>query len=136
MYYYSGNIIGSGTALSNLNYSSIINPPDLTPYNAWTKSGNTIYNTALTGGLVGIGLNNPNAMLEITENTVKIKFGSRTTAGYIGVNHILCSTYFRILSASGGTIAYFGYINNYDLTTGAERVIYIGNNKNRFKYDW
>ena len=63
----AGNIIGSGTALSNLNYGSIINPPDLTPYNAWTKSGNTIFNT-VTNGSVGIGLTNPTGVLEVKNN--------------------------------------------------------------------
>ena len=45
----AGNIIGSGTALSNLNYGSITNPPDLALYNAWTKETGTsrIYNTDL-----------------------------------------------------------------------------------------
>jgi hypothetical protein len=28
----AGNIIGNGTALSNLNYNAIINKPDLTGY--------------------------------------------------------------------------------------------------------
>ncbi len=32
-----GYTIGSGTALSNLNYGSITNPPDLTLYSGWTK---------------------------------------------------------------------------------------------------
>ena len=73
----AGNIIGSGTALSNLNYSSIINPPDLTQYNAWTKSGNTVFNTALANGRMGIGLNNPNAMLEIfSDNNNPTKINS------------------------------------------------------------
>ena len=62
----AGNIIGSGTALSNLNYSSITNPPDLTVYNAWTKvtGTNNIYNTSLSNGNVGIGLINPTGRLE------------------------------------------------------------------------
>ncbi len=63
----AGNIIGSGTALSNLNYGSIINPPDLTLYNAWTKitGTNNIYNTSLITGNIGIGFTNPKALLEL-----------------------------------------------------------------------
>ncbi len=61
----AGDLIGSGTALFNLNYSSIINPPDLTVYNSWSKSGNYIYNTNLLSGQVGIGLSNPVGRLEI-----------------------------------------------------------------------
>ncbi len=41
----AGNLIGSGIELPNLNYSSINNPPDLTVYSTWTKTGNDIYNT-------------------------------------------------------------------------------------------
>ena len=36
-----GYIIGSGTGLSNLNYGSITNSPDLTLYNGWTKISGT-----------------------------------------------------------------------------------------------
>ena len=72
----AGNIIGSGTALSNLNYGSIINPPDLTPYNAWTKITGTshIYNTG-SSGKVGINTTNPQGALEIAGyvNPYKIK---------------------------------------------------------------
>jgi hypothetical protein len=52
-----GNIIGSGTALTNLNYGSITNPPDLTVYDGWTKSGNDIYQTNFSTGNIGIGIN-------------------------------------------------------------------------------
>jgi len=54
-----GYIIGSGTGLSNLNYGSITNSPDLTLYDGWTKSGNALYTTNLTG-FVGIGTSTPN----------------------------------------------------------------------------
>ncbi len=60
-------------------------------------------------------------MLELAETTFKLKFGSWTNAGYLGVNHILCNNYFRFLTTSAPAIAYFGYITNYDLTTSAER---------------
>ena len=67
----AGNIIGSGTALSNLNYGSITNPPDLTVYDTWTKvTGTTnIYNTALTTGNVGIGTNEPLSLLHLNTTT-------------------------------------------------------------------
>ena len=34
----AGDITGSGTTFSNLNYDSITNPPDLTQNNAWSPS--------------------------------------------------------------------------------------------------
>ena len=52
-----GYIFGSGTALTNLNYGSINNPPDLTLYNGWTKSGNNLYQTNFSTGNIGIGIN-------------------------------------------------------------------------------
>ena len=93
----SGNIIGSGTALSNLNYGSIINPPDLTQYNGWTKlTGTTnIYNTG-SSGKVGINTTNPQGALEIAGyvNPYKMKFGTTLSNGTIyGANRIYCSGY-------------------------------------------
>jgi hypothetical protein len=97
----AGNIIGSGTALSNLNYGSIINPPDLTPYNAWSKITGTssIYNTNLSNGKVGIGLITAGSMLELTGDylaTTKIKFGSKNIRNW-AVNQIFCNSFFRLL---------------------------------------
>jgi hypothetical protein len=88
----AGNIIGSGTALSNLSYGSIINPPDLTQYNAWTKSGLDIYNTSLSGK-VGIGITNPTGLFEIKNSCL--------TPG--------CDGFFRFLTAEATTndIAFF-----------------------------
>jgi hypothetical protein len=50
-----GNILGSGTALTNLNYNCILNPPTLPNFNNQCTSistlfvsGNTILNNALT----------------------------------------------------------------------------------------
>ncbi len=54
-----GNIIGSGTALTNLNYGSITNPPNLTVYDGWTKSGNNLYQTNYLSGNIAIWTNNP-----------------------------------------------------------------------------
>ncbi len=57
--YVAGNIIGSGTARSNLNYGSITNLPDLTQSNAWTNvSGtNNTYNESYNQGTFDV---NPN----------------------------------------------------------------------------
>ena len=90
----AGNIIGSGTALSNLNYGSIINPPDLTQYNAWTKSGNNVYNTLLSNGNVGIGNTNPTGILEIAKldwSINRMKWGHATRWS---VNQIFCNSFF------------------------------------------
>ncbi len=50
-----GNILGSGTALTNSNYNSMLNPPTLPNFNNQCTSrstlfvsGNTILNNALT----------------------------------------------------------------------------------------
>jgi len=100
----AGNIIGSGTALSNLNYGSITNPPDLTQYNAWTKVTGTsrIYNTDLSNGRVGIGLITAGSMLELTGDflaNTKIKFGSKNIRNW-AVNQIFSNAFFRFLIAS------------------------------------
>ncbi len=106
-------IIGSGTALSNLNYGSITNPPDLTLYNGWTKISGTsnIYNTTL--GNVGIGINNPLGTLEIAGYNgwaYKLKFGH---INRWSTNQLFCTNYFRFLSTTD-PIAYFGYVDSYD----------------------
>ena len=112
----AGNIIGSGTALSNLNYGSITNPPDLTQYNAWTKSGNNVYNTLLSNGNVGIGNTNPTGILEIKNSyltPVKFKIGHY---GRWAANQIFCDGFFRFLTSHtlSNEVAYFGYVDNYD----------------------
>ena len=115
----AGNIIGSGTALSNLNYGSIINPPDLTPYNAWTKvSGTTnIYNTG-SSGKVGINTTEPQGALEVVGyiNPYRIKFGTTLSNGTAyGANRIYCNVLFRFLSTYyTDEIATFHRIDNYD----------------------
>ena len=65
-----GNIIGSGTALTNLNYNAILNPPTLINFNNYSTfqsslfiSGNTTFNNATTcmsslnvaGNIIGSG---------------------------------------------------------------------------------
>ncbi len=39
----AGFFLGSETALTNLNYSSITNPPDLALYNGWTNISGIIF---------------------------------------------------------------------------------------------
>jgi hypothetical protein len=80
----TGKFSGDGSLLTNLNYNSFTNPPDLTLYNGWTKSGNDIYNT-LQSGKVGIGLTNPTGKLEFNYNypsgtftNFYLKFGHET----------------------------------------------------------
>jgi hypothetical protein len=53
-----GDIIGSGSALTSLDYNSITNAPDLTVYNAWTKivGTNSICNTGNSGKVESIQL--------------------------------------------------------------------------------
>jgi hypothetical protein len=124
----AGNIIGSGTALSNLNYGSITNPPDLTLYNAWTKvtGTNNIYNTSYNNnGLVGINTNTPTGTLELNmDNTYKIKFGHRDVWA---VNHIFTNWFFRFLTAytASNEIAYFGYVDSYDNPINRTMVLQI-----------
>ena len=115
-----GNIIGSGTALTNLNYGSVINPPDLTLYNGWTKiTGTThIYNTG-SSGKVGINTTTPQGALEVVgylNNSWKIKFGTSLSNGVnYAANRIYCNTLFRFLSADNtDRIATFHKTDNYD----------------------
>ncbi len=58
---------------------------------------------------VGIGLNNPNGILEITnDNISKIKTGSLTSSAYFAINQILCTTFFRFFTYNtGNDIAFF-----------------------------
>ena len=82
-----------------MNYSSRINPPDLTLCNAWTKSDNTILITAVYTGHVGIGLNDPSSILEIGELELsinKINFGH---CGRWAVNQIFCDYFYRFLTS-------------------------------------
>jgi hypothetical protein len=116
----AGNIIGSGTALSNLNYSSITNPPDLTQYNAWTKltGADDIYNTSLSNGKVGIGLTNIKGILELTGDSItniRLKFGNKNTSNF-AVIQVFSTWFFRFLTAytASNEIAYFGYVDSYD----------------------
>ena len=57
-----GNIIGSGTALTSLNYNVITNKPDLSVY-----ASNTILNSFSTAPMLGI--NNLNATSTTLLNT-------------------------------------------------------------------
>ncbi len=71
-------------------------------YNGWTKiSGtNNIYNTALTSGNVGIGINNSLGTLEIggyNSGVNKLKFGH---INRWSTNQLFCTTYFRFLSTA------------------------------------
>ncbi len=82
-------MVGSGTALSNLNYVRIANPSDLTQYNAWTKVSGTsnIYNT--TNGKVRINITTPQAALEIigyNDNLYKVKFDTILSTGISGLS--------------------------------------------------
>ena len=114
-----GYIIGSGTGLSNLNYGSITNSPDLTLYNGWTKiSGtNNIYNTG-SYGKVGINTTTPQGALEIVgyNNSYRIKFGTTLSTGTpLGANRIYSNGLFRFLSTYyTDEIATFHRIDNYD----------------------
>ena len=107
--------MGSGTALSNLNYGSIINPPDLTPYNAWTKitGTNDIYNT--NSGNVGIGII-PTSPFEIYRVGWKIKWGNINTN--FGCNKAVCNGPFRLYSVPlSNIITTFHDITDYDTPT-------------------
>ena len=96
----TGKFIGDGSLLTNLNYNSFTNPPDLTLYNGWTKSGNDIYNTSQSGK-VGIGLTNPTGKLEFNYNypsgtftNFYLKFGHETKYAF---NSIFCNYYYRFI---------------------------------------
>ena len=106
-------------------YAPIITSNNLPTYSGWTTTGNNIYNTALAGGRVSIGTTNQNSILELSDGTQKVKFGSRTSAGNLGLNHIITNVWFRFISTDANLIAYFGYITNYDLPTQAERVMIL-----------
>ena len=126
----AGNIIGSGTALSNLNYGSITNPPDLTVYNAWTKvtGTNNIYNTSFSNGNVGIGLINPTGRLELYNypgfNDIRLKIGH---ADRWGPNHLFCNAFYRFLTSYtlSNEVAYFGYVDSYDNPVNRTMVLQI-----------
>ncbi len=111
----AGNLIGSGTAISNLNYSNIINPSELTLYNVWTKIGNDVYNTSGDIGRLGVGII-PSSTFEIYKNPgpYKIKGGGSS----FGVNRSHSNGYFRFLSSySSDLIATFHDVNYYDNPT-------------------
>jgi hypothetical protein len=109
----AGNIIGSGTALSNLNY--------------WSKSTSTndIYYTI---GSVGIGTSTPSSVLEIANiyyNNFQLKFGSKSTHG---ANSIFSNGSFRFFSSYPFTntdiIAVFGTTSNYSNPLSNSTLIY------------
>jgi hypothetical protein len=84
---------------TNNSYDPIITSNNISSYSGWTKTGNIVYNTPVTS-YVGIGLTDPKTYLEISDTVNKLKFGSRTTGGYISINHIICSTFMRFMSAT------------------------------------
>ena len=109
---------------TNNSYNPIITSNNISSYSGWTTTGGIVYNTPVSS-YVGIGLTDPKTFLEITDTINKLKIGSRTDAGYISTNHIICNTFMRFMSANPTTIAYFGYITNYELMTVAERVMIL-----------
>ncbi len=83
----------------NINSSGLydINAYNLTATNATFSSslnenGGSVYTT--NSRYVGIGLTDPKSFLEISDTQVKINFGSRTDAGYLGINHLIGNTFF------------------------------------------
>ena len=94
----------------------------------WKKD---VSNNLCFNGRVGIGLTNPNAFLEIfsdNSNPIKIKFGHQVYPNLFQVNHLICSYLFRFLTSNTATneIAYFGYLDNYETPTIANRVMVLG----------
>jgi hypothetical protein len=109
-----GKSIGSGIALTNLNYGSVNNAPDLTVCDEWTKSGNNLYNT--TNESLGIGVNNPTGQFEVF--TYSNSARGSATSSKIGhesrwsPNQIFCTAFNRFMTswASSDEIAFFGYV--------------------------
>ena len=116
----TGKFSGDGSLLTNLPYANITGTPDLTLYNGWTKSGDTIYNTSLTNGKVGIGLTNPTGRLEIISTfgsgLIRIKYGHETR---YSINSIISDFIFKNFTSQITTneIAHFGYVDSYDAPT-------------------
>jgi hypothetical protein len=77
------NVAGSGTASTNSKHASITNPPDLTGYDGWTKSGSNSYQTDDSNGSIALGTNNPKYQIYLytptyTKPLLVINAGSRS----------------------------------------------------------
>ncbi len=64
----AGNLIGSGTALSNLNYTSIINPPNLSVYASNTN------------------LNSLSSYSYLNRNTINSNLNSLSSYSYLNIS--------------------------------------------------
>ena len=130
-----GNIIGSGTALTNLNYNAILNPPSTVSFNnpstfisTLNISGRTTLNKAATclsslnvsgittlSGNVGIGTNNPDSKLHIMtpDNTaITTNLLNFKNASDYGIYATSTS-----ISTRGNTLDF--YSRDYNLSGGA-----------------
>ena len=74
---------GDGSSITNINYSSISNPPDLNIYSSWTKTGNNIYPINITCNVsIGTSANTNNYKLNVTNGDVNIA-SNLVIGGYI-----------------------------------------------------
>ena len=146
----TGNIIGSGTALTNLNYNAILNPPSIISLNnpstfisTLCVSGNTTFNgstthistlnvsgiTTLSGNTFHYGSLGINASSLITRLTLRMSYNDGNAGGFCIDSADATNTYnLRIFSyvQAGAQVGYNFQVNNIASSVNAITLNYNG----------